>query len=43
MKNTRNVDSVDLEMVVSHNQLLVIDFVLEKNLNIYKMDYDAME
>ena len=43
LKNTPNVDSLDLELVVSDNQFLTIDFVPEKNLNIYKMDYDAME
>jgi hypothetical protein len=43
LKNTPNVDFLDLELVVSYNQFLTIDFVPKKHLNIYKMDFDAME
>ncbi|KAJ1397015.1 Galactose oxidase/kelch, beta-propeller [Sesbania bispinosa] len=43
MRNTPNVNSEDLKFVVSDNQLLMVDFVPEKHLNIYKIDFDAME
>ena len=43
LKNTPNVDSLDLELVVLNNQFLTIDFVPLKHLNIYKINFDAME
>lgn len=43
VRNTPKVNSNDLKLVVSNNQLLMVDFVPEKHLNIYMMDFDAME
>ncbi|XP_061353425.1 uncharacterized protein LOC133298180 [Gastrolobium bilobum] len=43
VRNTPNVNNFYLKLVVSNDQLLMVDFVPEEHLNIYKMDFEAME
>ena len=32
-----------LKLMVSNNQIFIVDFVPTKHLNIYKMDFDAIK
>ncbi|XP_027343046.1 uncharacterized protein LOC113855614 [Abrus precatorius] len=43
VKNTPNVNSQDLKLVVSNNQLLMVDFVPDQHLNIHKIDFDSVK
>ncbi|XP_045791240.1 uncharacterized protein LOC123885948 [Trifolium pratense] len=44
VKNTPlNVDSENLKLVVGNNQLFMVDFLADEYLDIYKIDFDAME